>query len=83
MGALNCSIGDQERLFQDQVVIGGWVMVLKGAGFCVVSDKTKGEVDFKHSRLMRKDVAQRVVGLIVDRQKLYQSCSWFWRLNLV
>ena len=33
-------------------------MVLEGAGFCVAEDKTKGEVDFEHGRLIRKDAAQ-------------------------
>ena len=33
-------------------------MTLEGTGFCVAEDKTKGEVDFKHGRLIRKDAAQ-------------------------
>ena len=82
----NARSGDQERLFQDQVVIGGWVMVLKGAGFCVALDKTKGEVDLKHSRLIGKDVVQWLAeSRRTDRGqgKLYKSCSRFWQLNLV
>ena len=33
-------------------------MVLEGAGFCITQDKTKGQVDFKYSRLIRKDAVQ-------------------------
>ena len=34
------------------------MMVLEGAGFCVAEDKTKGEVDFKHGRLVSEDAVQ-------------------------
>ena len=34
------------------------MVVLEGAGFCVAEDKTKGEVDFEHGRLIRKDAVQ-------------------------
>ena len=33
-------------------------MILKGASFCIAEDKSKGEVDFKHSRLISEDTAQ-------------------------
>ena len=33
-------------------------MILNGASFCITEDKSKGEVDFKHSRLIRKDAAE-------------------------
>ena len=33
-------------------------MVLESASFRVAEDKSKGEVDFKHSRLIRKDAAE-------------------------
>ena len=33
-------------------------MVLESAGFSVAQNKTKGEVDFEHSRLIRKDTVQ-------------------------
>jgi len=34
------------------------MVVLEGASFCVTENKTKGEVHFKHSRLVSKDPAQ-------------------------
>ena len=33
-------------------------MVLESASFCIAQNKTKGEVDFKHGRLIRKDAAE-------------------------
>ena len=33
-------------------------MVLEDASFCITENKTKGEVHFKHSRLVSKDTAQ-------------------------
>ena len=33
-------------------------MVLEGASFCIAEDKSKGEVDFKHGRLIGEDSAQ-------------------------
>ena len=34
------------------------VVVLEDASFCITENKTKGEVHFKHSRLVSKDTAQ-------------------------
>ena len=33
-------------------------MVLKGPSFCITHNKSKGKVDFKHGRLIRKDAAE-------------------------
>ena len=33
-------------------------MVLENAGFCIAQNKTKGEVDLEHGRLIRKDAAE-------------------------
>ena len=33
-------------------------MALESASFCVAEDKSKGEVDFKHSRLIGEDAAE-------------------------
>ena len=49
-------IGDQERLFQHQVVIGRRVVVLlERANFSVAQNKTKGEVDFENRGLVSED----------------------------
>ena len=33
-------------------------MILESASFCITQNKSKGEVDFEHSRLIRKDAAE-------------------------
>ena len=51
-------IGDQERLFQNQVVVGGRVVVLKSDGFSVAEYKSKREVDFENRGLVSENAAR-------------------------
>ena len=51
-------IRNEEWLFQHQVVVGGWMMILEGPSLCITEDKSKGEVDFENSWLVSKNALQ-------------------------
>lgn len=78
--------GDQKRLFQHQIVVGRGVMVLLIASFCVSRNKTKEKLTWNTvgwSAKIRLSCSRRLARLMVERRKLYQSCSLFWRLKRV
>lgn len=51
-------VRNEVRLFEDQVIIRRWVVVLEGAGFCIVQNETKRKVHVKNCRLIGKDAVE-------------------------
>ena len=45
-------------MFQHEVVVGGWMVILESGSLCITEDKTKRQVDFENCRLVSKDAVQ-------------------------
>ena len=48
-------------MFQHEVVVGGWMVILENGSLCITEDKTKRQVDFENCRLVSKDAVQLFV----------------------